>query len=129
MIRDQTSFTELTQKLSRGKLEKRTPYFERMVREQVQAEKLTGSQEWDLFLSYVQGLIERTEKAKVSIDVQLSEAPVFNTEKLLELKVQSMLAGERLFTLHQVLGIPKVIVEEGTKGMESLSRLQEGKAV
>lgn len=101
------------------------PYFERMTREAVQMEYLTHTGEWDLYLSYVQGLISKTEANKLTVDQMLTDGPVFDHIRLLELKTQSMLLAERLFTLNQLLEIPKVIKEEGSKGLDYLSSLKD----
>lgn len=91
-----------------------------ILRAQPSMETLTRSSEWDFFLSCCQFLLETAERSKMSVDRQLCDEPVFDHDSLIKLKAQSLCMGERIFTITQLMGLPKQIMEDGEKVLQHL---------
>lgn len=124
-VRDRDSFQSLKDEQKPNG--PREIYSQRMVREAASAESLTGDENWDLFVSYVQGLLKTAQGHKDAIDTQLTEEPIFDHMTLLRLKNQSMLLTERIHTISEILQIPSVIKREGEDGLRYLSTLNQDK--
>lgn len=119
--RDKKSFKELTKRDNPAPV----GIYHELLRAQPALESLTGNSDWDLYLSCCQFFLETAEKQKISVDVELSEGDVWASEKLVRLKAQSMCLGERIFTITQMMTLPKQIIADGEKVLEALKKQEK----
>ena len=83
------------------------------VRAAPQMELLTGSEEWDKYLSYIQPLLENAKIQKENITQQLLNPSLFDAEKIFQLKSEHLRMTERIEVIETLMTFPKQIIEYG----------------
>lgn len=101
--------------------------FHELLRAQPSLESLTGNSDWDLYLSCLQFFLEKAEKDKMEIDLALTDGDVFDHVKLIRMKSQSLCLGERIFTINQLMTLPKRIIEDGERVLQELMKQDQQK--
>lgn len=96
-----------------------------LLRAQPSLESLTRNPEWDLYLSCCQFFLEKAEKDKIAIDTSITDGDVFEPVALVRMKAQSLCLGERIFTLHQLMNLPKQLIEGGEEVLQELMKEAE----
>ena len=86
---------------------------------------VTGSQEWDFFLSLLQAEIEGLTKYIDSQQSSYVSDPSFDPTHMAEQKARLIEATAQRSTLQEVLSLPKRIIEQGEKAKIALSRLTD----
>lgn len=83
-----------------------------LARAAILMEKATHSPEWNFYLEVIQARIETAKEAEKKIMDQFFSSPEFKYEELVSLKVQGMLARERISTLEEILSVPGDIIKK-----------------
>ena len=101
------------------------PVLEILAQAEVGAANLTGDANWDIFLSYIQAAVERTEADIRMTETLLSSPDVVETTDLMRLKIQLARLRSQVSAWNAVISLPKDIKVEGEKAKEVLERLAE----
>lgn len=104
----------------RDRVEQIRPELRRIVQASVAAEHLTGTPEWEYFLSLVQGMIEEQVGIRNAADALFGEDRFRAAEEILEVRHSRAMAQARIDALESVLLIPKQAIEEGQKAKKVL---------
>jgi len=92
------------------------------VRAAVSAENLTGTEEWDLFLSYLQKILESSKEQENQFEGRLMSPELFDPEKMSYYKSQVLKFKERTEVLEFVMGFPKQIMDAGEVSKKYLKK-------
>lgn len=96
--------------------------FERVA---LSAGAVTGSPEWDMFLSIVEALIRRAE-GRQQIAERAALAPrLVNVERVMAHRAEAAHEAAVAETLRQVLALPKLLKENGEQAAQMLASLEE----
>ena len=98
---------------------------EQLQQAQVRMENLTGDPDWDLFLSYIEAGIQRTEREAVAHLDQLRNPATVNVDEIMQLKLASHGCQERINAWRSVLELPKDIRSSGEQAKTLLERVDE----
>lgn len=101
------------------------PVLEILAQAEVAAANLTGDSTWDIFLSYVQAAVERTEADIESTERLLGSPEVVEIAELMRLKIQLARLKERVSAWNAVISLPRDIKIEGEKAKKLLERMGE----
>lgn len=82
-------------------------------------DRMTRSDDWNRYLSYLQGYLERLTAQKGLAAAKLADPAQWNTENLLKLKSDILIAQAGLDWLNLAISLPKAIME-GAEKAESL---------
>ncbi len=91
---------------------------------EVEATKLAATQEWQRFQQLLQGAIETAKDELAGIGPALLEPDLVSHDALLTLKVRGSILVERITTLETVIGLPKMLQEDGEAAQEELENLE-----
>lgn len=108
----------LREKLSR-RTEERRPTLQRQQQAAVAMDNLTGSPEWDYFLSLVQGLLEEAQ-SRLEDAERVLLGPECGYEMLMSAKAAFAEARGQVAAYEHALALPKRLREEGTAAREEL---------
>jgi len=86
----------------------------------VSAEKLTGDEAWDRFLSYLQAEWEKSSEQIAVWTAKLSDPTVVNPDEMMAVKIEILIWTSRAKALSEVMDLPKILKEEGAKADELL---------
>ena len=103
------------------------PVLEILAQAEVGAANLTGDPIWDIFLSYIQAAIERTEAEIRTTETLLGSPEVTDVPDLMRLKIQLARLKERVSAWNAVISLPKDIKIEGEKAKTLLERMGQEK--
>lgn len=81
---------------------------------------LTGSPQWDTFLSYFQAQIEIANKSIDTLTMQLLSPSLWDPTEMVRIKAAIISLQDRVATLTTVLELPKKIIESGKTAEELL---------
>lgn len=101
------------------------PVLEILAQAEVSAANLTGDATWDIFLSYIQAAIERTEGEIRTTETLLGSPEVVEIADLMQLKIRLAGLRERVSAWTAVISLPKAIKIEGEKAKTLLERMAE----
>jgi len=124
MTFDLSDFRTLSKDLERKKIETIAPQLQLLKQGAVVAELLPGVPAWDTFLSYIQGAIDTTKGQYIALQDMLSSPSILDADKLLQIKVNALRCAERIAAWEAVLGLPKELIESGTKATDLLTRME-----
>jgi len=91
---------------------------------EVLAQQLTGSAEWDAFLRVAKGMRDEAEQ-ELGATRDLLERPDLSTDEIRQLQARIGRARTRMDTIDTVLGIPKVLAEQGEQARELIAKYAE----
>ncbi len=74
-------------------------------------ERVTKSEDWNRYLTFLQGFLERLTKQKDIATAKLADPAVWNTEDLLKLKSDILIAQTGMDWLNLAISLPKAIME------------------
>ena len=103
------------------------PVLEILAQAELNAANLTGDSTWDIFLSYIQAAIERTEAEIKTTETLLGSPEVVEIPDLMRLKIQLARLKERVSAWNAVISLPKDIKIEGEKAKTLLERMGQEK--
>ena len=83
-------------------------------------ESLTGSREWDYFISQVAALREGAASALAAADSQLQSPQVVATEDLMRAKIARAAAASAIAAYDKVLELPRLALAQGTQAKRVL---------
>ena len=98
---------------------------EQIQQAQVRMENLTGDPDWDLFLSYIEAAIQRTEKEAVAHLDQLGSPMTVNVDEIMQLKMALHGCKGRISAWRAILDLPKDIKASGEQAKDLLERIDE----
>ena len=121
---DLSDFKALNKDLEKKRIETITPHLLILKQGVVVAELLPGVPAWDTFLSYIQGAIDATREQYAALQGMLASPSILDTDRLLQIKVNALRCAERIAAWEAVLGLPKELIEIGTKAADLLTRME-----
>lgn len=89
-------------------------------------DRVTKSEDWNRYLSYLQGFLERLTRQRDMASAKLADPAIWNTEHLLKLKSDILMAQTGIDWLNLSISLPKAIME-GADGANALISDFEGK--
>jgi hypothetical protein len=122
---DRAEFDELSERRKADTAEERRPELRQVALGAVEAEKLTGSEEWDNFLKILAARVEEVEKQYESVREQMASPSITNHDELMRLKiaVHQCLTEKRV--LESVMGLPRRMIVEGQRASSLLKGLRK----
>lgn len=93
-----------------------------IAREALRAEAVTGDENWDHFLSYIEAAIKAAETQLQHEDAKLRSPYLVNDEAIRVLKAQITALTTRVATLREVIMLPKYLKEHGERAREFLEQ-------
>lgn len=78
-------------------------------------DRMTNSEDWNRYLSYLQGFMERLTKQREIALSKLADPALWNTESLLKLKSDILVANTGIEWLNLAISLPKAIMEGAEK--------------
>ena len=84
---------------------------------------ITKSEEWNRFLSYIQGQIEKTRAQKESAHQKLADPSIWEPYQLNKLKSDLIAADAMITALEWVMQLPKALIDGGADAQEFLNKL------
>ncbi len=120
---DHKDFEEIKKQKEEESEQRRLVVFHGMAREAVKAEFVTNDENWDLYLSYIQGLIKNAEDMLPGYEKKLL-GDVFEHSEMLLLKSEITRLQERLHVLNFVIELPKKIIENGKKAKQYVDKFE-----
>ena len=99
---------------------------EHFMQAEVQAERLTGDPDWDIFLQLVQAGIERMQKLANELRRQLADPGTVNQDELMRLKISLADAEGHVRAWEATIQLPKDIKQSGEQAKTLLERLDIG---
>jgi len=124
MTFDLSDFKALNKDLEKKRIETVVPHLQLLKQGVVVAELLPGVPAWDTFLSYIQGAIDTTREQHIALQGMLASPSILDTDRLLQIKVSALRCAERIAAWEAVLGLPKELIESGTKAADLLTRME-----
>lgn len=106
---------ELNEKNRKKALNGERPYMEYLVQAQVKMSYLTGVQEWDTFLSYLQSALDALQIKQSGLRNALCSPSLVDTNSIMEVKLDLAEVTGQINLLEGVLALPKDIMESGEK--------------
>ena len=94
----------------------------------VKAEILTGDENWDTFLSYLQATTKNAAEARDRYMNEIASPLLVDGNEMRLKQIAIIRLNERIATLQAVMNIPKELKEggkEASKNLEKLSDLEE----
>lgn len=92
---------------------------------EVAAKDLTGQPAWDLFLRYLRGALEESERQLQELGRALVGPGPIDAGQLYELRVRGARLDERIRTIEAMVGMPTDVINMGEKAKNLLDRLGE----
>jgi hypothetical protein len=89
---------------------------------------LTGNPNWDRYLSYLQGFIERTNIMLSNARSKLSDPAVWEHKDLLKLKSDILVAEAIVQTFTLCISLPKAIVDGAEEAQKLVTEFEQGLA-
>ena len=92
-------------------------------------EKLTTrSDEWNRFLSYIQGQIEKTRQRKAVAETRQNDPAIWDIPERNKLKADIIAADAMISALEWAMELPKALIDGGAEATEFLNKLDKEKA-
>ena len=107
----------------REKTEGYRPQLEMLRQAAVPAEALTGDQNWDIHLRYVQAAIEDTEGQREAFQAILNDPRTVNSDELMAAKIAMVECGGRIEAFKACLSLPSDLMAMGEQAKELLERM------
>src|SRR5258708_7966223 len=97
-----------------------------IAREAVRMKALTGDENWDYFLSYIEAAL-RASETQLNIETAKLRSPyLVNDEAIRALKAQITFIEARIHTLKEVLMLPKYLKEHGEAAKAQIADMAKG---
>jgi hypothetical protein len=96
----------------------------RMAQATPEMEKLTGDPHWNLFLQLLQGQVEETEQQLEQMREMLGLHSM-PADSLVELNTRVAACRSRIFTLREVMDLPKQLMEQGQEALGWLKATEQ----
>ena len=92
-------------------------------------EKLTtGNEQWDRYLTYLQGYIGQAEAARVSAQKKLNDPGLWDTEKMTKLKCDIIVADAMIEAFCAAMALPTSLINDAENAREILARFENDSA-
>jgi hypothetical protein len=105
----------LNEKNRKKSLNGERPHMEYLVQAQVKMSYLTGVQEWDIFLSYLQSALDTLKLIQAEKRNALCSPSLVDTNSIMEVKLDLAEVTGQINLLEGVLALPKDIMESGER--------------
>lgn len=92
---------------------------------EVAADKLTNDPTWNIFLSYIQAAIVRTEQVAAEAEAVVMSPNVTNMDEMMAAKMTATIARSRVEAWKQVLELPRLLKRDGEKAKNILLELPD----
>jgi len=89
----------------------------------IMARLTTGSEEWNRYLSYLQGHIERTRARRDVAQTRQNDPTVWDIAERNKLKADILQAEAMIAALQWAMELPKALVDGGAQATEFLNKL------
>ena len=116
-------YQELLEKQGKERLNGQKPGFEYLVQAQVKMENLTGDQYWDIYLSYLQDVVERISVQSDHARDRLCNTKMVDPNAIIEIKMEIAGLNSQIKLLEAIIGLPKAIMESADTAKERLKDL------
>jgi len=90
----------------------------------IMAKLTTGSEEWNRYLSYLQGQIEKTRGRRADALSKMADPAVWDTQTLTKLKSDILQADSMIAAWEWAMELPKALVDGGAEATEFLNNLE-----
>ena len=91
----------------------------------VEAKFLTGDHNWDVYLSYIQNAIERTEAQLSVFKDGLCDPDMTNADALMRIKIHAATCTGRIEAMEAMKALPVELMTAGEKAKQLLATIDE----
>lgn len=85
---------------------------------------LTQSDDWNRFLGYLQGQVNRTREAKEAAQRKLADPAIWDAKDLTKLKSDILIADGMIAAYELAMKLPAALIEGGAEATEFLNKLE-----
>ncbi len=103
------------------------PRYELLIQAGVKAEHLTGDENWDIFLSYIQGSIDQTTEHLHAWEQRLTDPELVDDIEMRHAKIAAIRCRERIVAWQAVIELPvdlRKMADEAKALMERIEPIQ-----
>jgi len=115
MSLERADFQKTLEESRRERVRRRAREIRQVAQAAAPAEILTGSQEWDYFITLLQSQIDTLQKILMALRDSAASDLSFEHSDLARYKAQEMRISAQIDTLQQIIALPKQIIEQGEK--------------
>lgn len=110
---DRSEWLDMITKRAKGKrLHEMMPAIRKLAMAEVEADKLTGSPEWDMFLQMIQVRIDDCQTMLDGVGASIMRKGLHGDD-LMDIRTEAIQIQERLDTLLYVKDLPKTLLDNG----------------
>lgn len=106
----------------------RLPELKAIQRESARMEVLTNSEEWNLFLSYMQAALKASERHAAMMNQRLRDPMMVNGDEIAKLKAAITMADARSVCIAEIMELPKMLMEHREKAELLIADMEKGAA-
>lgn len=118
------TFDEFRRNAPRREAEADLRHLRALQQAEVAANNLTGSPEWDVFLSYVQHAVKETTEQRDAWQRRLNAPDVVDHTELLKIKIAIAECNARIDAWTVAIALPADIKRNGNKAKDLMARLK-----
>ena len=90
----------------------------------IMAKLTTGSEEWNRYLSYLQGQIDKTRERVAAARLKQDDPALWDVAKRNKLKADILQGEAMIAALEWAMALPKALVDGGAEATEFLNKLE-----
>ncbi len=121
---DYEEWAEVYRQQQRSRVNGQRADLEHFMQAEVQADRLTGDPDWDIFLQLLQAGIEKMSKLAADLRDRLCDPEVVNQDELMHLKLRLSAAEAQVAAWDAAIQLPKDIKTSGEQAKSLLDRLE-----
>ncbi len=105
--------------------QERRPQLEMLAQAEVQAGLLTGDPNWDIFLSYIQAVLEVTKGQRDAFAAVIADPATVEHDRIMSAKIGLAECKGLIDAWEAVISLPKDILEVGREARTLLERMPD----
>lgn len=110
-------------KAKRNRETARVPQYKGLAQAEVGAKQLTSHPAWNGFVQILSALKEKSEEYLAAVNAEARISEDFSHEGLARVQAARRALHARIFTLEEVIDLPRQIIDDGQKAKEKLEAL------
>ncbi len=122
---DHEGFSKLMEKKQGDVVKQQQTQLLQLSRAAVPTSSLTNDQNWDSYLTYLQGVIELSQKQVDALQIQMNDGDNYDHPTMLLLKSHYMRAKERISAWTFAMELPKAILDSADKANQLLEKYKD----
>ncbi len=129
MTFERADYKDLLNKKKTERVREQKTSLEMLRRAEVGAKFLTNDENWDVYLSYIQNAIERTEAQLSAFKEGLCDPNITNTDEIMRIKIHAATCAGRIEAMKAMRALPKELMTAGAQARQLLDTIDETDAL